>query len=402
VVEVLDPLMDARWCHQFEPQAPGRRDRRIEEGIWRRTQGPENAGESGWRSPGDARRRVVHYHYRFRVVDGPDVRCLAVTSLYLFQSLSVPRDEMDEFRERIRRALAGGGWSEQARRWVRGDLVCTITHHRDHPVDVRAGRRLPAGYTSLDVTVESRSCVMPDPRRQLPWEVLARGIRPRDRRGNPTVIPDLGALAGHLPIQVELGCGISIEAAIPPLHVLHDWYSVTDPATGAFIFGGERDTLMSDLLGDPDRHLRLRAQMMLACLHTEPTPGHRVLRVLTDRRLLLGPVMTNNFDGLHARVGLDECYLRRYDDAAPDIPIHPDANALLVIGCHADRRRVQARFRARGLPIFYLDPEGFDGHDGQFVPYPVEGARDGDRIRRAGATAGLLELAQELDLHALH
>jgi len=237
----------------------------------------------------------------------------------------------------------------------------------------------------------------PDGRR-LPWEVLFRGIRRRDTRGEPTLVSSLAPLARFLPFQIELGCGISTEAGIPPLHFLHDLYSVTDRDTGTFIFGGYADTLLAQVLSDPECHLRRRAQMMHACLMAQPTQAHRVLQELASRRMLLTPI-TNNFDGLHARVGLDECYIRRYDEDVPDVPIHPETKALLVIGSHADRRKVQARFRERGLPIFFLDPEGFH-EEGRFVPYPIEGARDGDYIRHAGAAAGLRELAQELGLHA--
>lgn len=398
VSPALSAEIQARWKKDFEIFT--NRERTVEEGIWRRTQEPANASESAWLSEYDARRRIVHYHYKFGLTEMPEGTCLSIRSVYIYQSLSLPSHELNEFHDKAAAALAEGGWTyggDDA--WSLGDLLCTLRRHVRHPEDDLAGRTLPSGYESLDITVESAICSVPDSRRGLPWDVLSRGVRRKDTRGEPTLIPSLAPLANYLPFQIELGCGISTEAGIPPLHYLHDLYSVSDRETGAFVFGGGADTLLSQVLCDPAFQLHRRAQMMHACVKAEPTQAHRVLRKLSDHRALLMPVITNNFDGLHTRMGMDECYIRRYDEDVPDVPIHPNTKALLVIGSHADRRKVQARFRERGLPIFFLDPEGFC-EDGRFVPYPIEGAQDDDYICHAGATVGLLEIAQELGLYA--
>ena len=111
---------------------------------------------------------------------------------------------------------------------------------------------------------------------------------------------------------------------------------------------------------------------------------------------LIGPVITNNFDVLAARAGLTEYCVRRYDEIIPDVPLLPGARALLVVGSHADRRAVQARARAAGKKIFYLDPEGFRA-DGTFQPYPLESPQTG-RLGTAGRPppAGLPALARML------
>ena len=95
------------------------------------------------------------------------------------------------------------------------------------------------------------------------------------------------------------------------------------------------------------------------------------------------------------RVSLDEQFLRRYDEAIPRVEFRPEAKCLLVIGSHADRRHVQARARAKGLPVIYLDPEGYWTIDG-FVDYPVEGALSIDFICRQTATPRLLQLCARL------
>jgi hypothetical protein len=79
----------------------------------------------------------------------------------------------------------------------------------------------------------------------------------------------------------------------------------------------------------------------------------------------------------------------------PDVPLLPGARALLVVGSHADRRAVQARARAAGKKIFYLDPEGFHAN-GMFMPYPLESPQTGDWVCRRTAAEGLPALARML------
>lgn len=79
--------------------------------------------------------------------------------------------------------------------------------------------------------------------------------------------------------------------------------------------------------------------MLRACFLAEPTPAMWALRELMDAGHLVGPVITNNFDVLAARAGLDECFMRRYDQAVPEVEWVDGGKALLVVGLHADRRR---------------------------------------------------------------
>ena len=248
---------------------------------------------------------------------------------------------------------------------------------------------------TLDVTLRTQDFTSLDER--LPWDVLSQGMRVKDTRERPTYVPDLSALAQLSPFHVELGCGASIEAGVPALHHLHDLYRVTDSSTGRFIFGGDQDDLIERLLMRPTAEFTALAELFGAAFVAEPTPAHWALLALRDAGHLVGPIMTNNFDGLAHRVGLNEHFLRRYDEVIPDVEFSPDARSLLVIGSHADRRRVQARARARGLQIVYLDPEGY-GIDGRFIEYPLEGPRDGDRVCRKTATEGLAGLCSVLDI----
>jgi len=53
---------------------------------------------------------------------------------------------------------------------------------------------------------------------------------------------------------------------------------------------------------------------------------------------------------------------------------------LLVVGSHADRRKVQRQAREKGLKIIYADPEGFFDKNKVFTPYPMEAPKDEDLV----------------------
>lgn len=369
------------------------RPRYVEEGIWRRTQDSRNADQSGWTADTDQRRRIVHYRYRYDVLDSS---VLSMVDFYLYFSATYPDNECESLSSEIFRFL--DGWEQfTSTRWARGDLRCVVNKFDIHPEDIKAGRPSPEGYRSIDVCVTSVDCDPSADIRYLPWHVLAGGMRIKDKRGEPRVMPDLAEIADYLPFQVEVGCGTSVEAGIPPLHRLHEIYRVTgrhDDMPGAkdpFVLGAA-DLLISEVLGTPEAKFHEFTEMFRKCFLAEPTPALLALKEMSDAGYLVGPVITNNFDVLCGRTGLEECFVRRYDESIPPIPLLPEARSLLVVGNHADRRKVQARARERGMKIFYLDPEGF-WIDGRFAPYPLEGVQDGEVLCQQPAAVGLPRLA---------
>jgi hypothetical protein len=395
-IHKLDAELGNRWERYF--RGPHDRERYVEEGIWRRTQDVSNVEQSNWLPGNDGRRRIVHYRYRYDVVD--DV--LAMVEFYLYNCVTYPADEIETYHERIGAWLASGGWyADEDGVWALGDLRCTVTPFAVHPEDVSADRATPAGFSSLEVCIRSDNCDLPVEVRRRPWEVLAGGIRKKDTRGTPTIVDDLSGLADYLPFQVEIGCGVSVEAGIPPLHRLHEIYRVTkrsDNKPGAkdsFILDAPSDPLLREVLTACEEKFTEFVEMFLTCFLAEPTPALEALRTLAEAGHVVGPVITNNFDVLAARAGLPECFVRRYDQIVPDAPFYPEARALLVVGNHADRRKVQARARERGMKIFFLDPEGF-WVDGVFSPYPLESAVDGDFLCQKEAAEGLPQLARLL------
>jgi hypothetical protein len=356
--------------------------------------------ESGWSEPSDARRRVVYYLNDFDIVRHVTHVSLVMHQMFLYYSLSLPKAELLHDLQRIEAALVQGNWKRRQKNtntevWVAGDLSCILERHNPHPEDVRAGRALPLDYASFDVTIrtESIGAVCPS----LPWDVLSKGMRTKDKRERPVEIADLSALRELAPFHVEVGCGLSIEAGVPALNHLHELYRVTNLDTGRFIFGGPQDDLIERILLSPMEEFANLGQLFRASFLAEPTRAHNALLALRNAGYMLGPVMTNNFDGLMHRVGLEEKFLRRYDEAIPPVEFNPEAKSLLVIGSHADRRRVQARARARGLPVVYLDPEGYSV-SGRFVPYLLEGPCSVDLLCRNTATQGLLGLCSKLGI----
>lgn len=394
IVAPLTARQRAAWDEHFSV-AGAERDRRIEEGLWRRTQELENRSTSGWSSPEDRRRRILHYRFEFDVVDdGSEHGALAVIDTYLYYSIALPHDELLQQSAQLREAFAAGGWAAQegpGEAYTFRDLVAQFDEYEVHPQDVAYDRSLPADYRSLDVTIHLSA--VPEARRALPWDVLAGGMRKPDTRGKPEIVDDVARILGYAPFQVEAGCGLSVEAGIPALHFLHELYRVTRRSDKSFIFEPEDDDVLAAFLRDPAERTVVHSQMYLACLEATGASCHASLAQLARDGIVVGDVVTNNFDGLVARAGLSERYVRRYDEQVPAVDFHPDARALLIIGSHADRRKVQARARALGLTIVYLDLEGF-WEDGVFHDYPLEGPQDGDLLWRVPASEGLAALVE--------
>ena len=401
VIEQLDDAQVATWEKHFAGAAH-ERPRAIEEGIWRRTQDPANAQQSGWSEDENGRRRIVHYRYRYDLDYTFPVPRLVLAELYLYTSVLAPKAEIGEYRHNVRSWLIEGGWRQvDDTTWSKGDLRVTVTPYDTHPQDERASRETPPGFCSLDVAFVSEDFTVTRNVRQVPWNVLAGGIRIKDERGNPTYADDLRELKKHLPFQVEIGCGTSVEAGVPPLHFLHQAYRVTERTnnvmkqTHPFVLSPQRDTLVREMLLDATMKADELVTMFRVSFLAEPTAAHHALKALHGASYLVGPVLQHNFDLLAARAGLEECFVRRYDQKIPPVPFHPEAKALLVVGLHADRRSVEKRARERGMKVFYIDTEGLEEF-GKYMPYPLEGPQDGDVIVKAAAIPTLLGLCRQL------
>jgi hypothetical protein len=230
-----------------------------------------------------------------------------------------------------------------------------------------------------------------------PWRVFHEvGLRKVLPRGAPRVVaPE--AIVDQLPAQLELGCGPSIEAGIPHLSNLHRIYGVSLPNYG-FIYRAAQDGVL-DVLADPEAKYREMTDIYRACLVAGRTPFYRAISELRERGLLVGPVITNNFDCQCADLGFPEVSLRNYDAEPyyPQIPYDPRARSLLVVGVHADRRLVQMRARDHGLKVIFVDPEQYVAPDGSRIHYPVEAPQDEDLFVRQTASDALTRLIAAIE-----
>jgi hypothetical protein len=377
--------------------------RRWTESIWRRHQALQNARLSGWQEPEDARRRLIHFYDEYGVANGNFV----LRNAYLSINLTLPKAELDGYQTHIHNRIREGQWELATDRrneqlWQRGNLRANIMRYPLHPEDTSRGKSFPSGYQHLELRVYSDGYEIPDDLEGRPWRWFYEvGMRDVLASGRPRYV-EPEELAKHLPAQVELGCGPSTEAGISHLSSLHRIYGVSR-ADHSFVFQPSEDNLL-EVLSDPEAKYREMTAIYRGCIVAEPTPFYLALADLWSRRHLVGPIITNNFDCLCADLGLPETSMRRYDsepyfpmyrDGGPrDVPIHPDAKSLLVVGVHADRRGAQRYARERGLKILYIDPERYLAPDGSEISYPVESPQNSDLFVRMPAGQAMPRLYQ--------
>ncbi|MBL8171911.1 MAG: hypothetical protein JNJ50_27370 [Acidobacteria bacterium] len=376
--------------------------RRWTESIWRRHQHPSNARLSGWLSPADQKRRILHFYDEYGVAD----RAFVLRNAYLWMHVSLPEEHIDEYEAVIRTGLSEGNWqadgTETARglrqeRFRLGDLTLRLARCQHHPEDEKRGRRQPPGYHNLELWLMTNDYHLPDGWDERPWKVFFEvGLRKALTRGTPTIItPE--QIADHLPAQLELGCGPSIAAGIPHLSSLHRIYGVSLLDYG-FIFRAAQDGLLS-VVRSPETKYAEMTGIYRACALAEGTPFYEVIDDLMKRELLVGKIITNNFDCLCADRGLPEISLRRYDWGPyyPHVQYDPRARSLLVVGVHADRRLIQMRARQQNLRVVFVDPERYVAPDGRVISYPVEAPQTEDFFVRATAEEALPRLHRALE-----
>lgn len=325
-------------------------DRRFRENVWRRHQSQENRAVSGWRSDVDQRRRLVHFLDSYTLLGDK----FALNSVYLYEHYRAPRLEIEELADRVSSLLGQCGWRGDRC----GDIVCRYAIHTQHPFEVFEYQ--DHDYQNFDIWFYSK-----EPSSELllrPWLILSKGIRTQGQRQSPKYC-SVSDILPYLPAQMELGCGPSIEAGIPPLNSMHKVYHLWDG--DGFLFDGRKDQLMEGLLHDPTAKYRELSAIHVATVQADPPIFYKNLRWLYDRGIVVGPVFTNNFDGLARDVGVPEYHLRQHDSTGeyPNYSFDDRAKSLLVVGSHADRRGVQRAARQRGLPIIFVDPEGYGESD---------------------------------------
>lgn len=374
-----------RWQKQFQNDG-----RDIAEGMWRRSHDVFTHEKFGT-DINDRRRRLVHFIDRYALVDEGGETSLAITESYLYICSTLPQSEVDVYWARHRALAERSGWT--IHHWSRtdcsislGDYQITGKIYQTHPHDEGAEVGFPASYQTVEMTLRSKDEAIVRDKRETPWGVWRNQYRRPIPRQEPRIVTDLNELLPFMPMHVELGCGPSLEAGIPPLSQLHHIYSAADYSTGSFLFG-PHDTLLERVLIDLHSFYEAASEPYRACFLAPVTNFYNMLGTMRERGLAVEPLINNNFDGLAKLVGYKELYIRRYETSnwLPDITFNPHAKSILVVGSHADRRLVRVHARKAGLQVIYVDPEGYYDDDGSFTAYPLEALDSSDILVRMTA-----------------
>ncbi len=348
------------------------------EGCWLRNQRPENAKKSGYVDETTQRRRYVHFYDSYVCEEKDNKYYLALSKYYLYVTNTLPVEEINAYYKKIEEALEIGKFKQVESNIfeAQNGTQVQIFRYKNHPRNTEA---FPENYESLDIVVCSKGYDYSAIQDRM-WALSKKMYRMPDKRGNPTYTTNVADIVKYLPAQVEMGCGPSINANIPPLHEMHETYKVQNHISGRFYFA-DQDDLLYNLISNEQEMRKKFAKVPLACISAELTDGYKKFGELYKKGYFRGTVFNNNFDRLVKRMDIPEKILRIYDinDYIADCDFDAGVKSLVCMGCHADRRQVQRQARKNGLKIIFIDPEGFYTKDG-FEPYPIEGPQDDDII----------------------
>lgn len=359
----------------------------VHEGLWRRTQDERNAPKSGRRSDLDQRRKIIYVKETYSIIDRANgSQDLALMSVFLWVLILCPDSEGYEYRQLLREGRLQGGWREINKRcFARGDLRLHQRSFLTHPHDELRGRKVPTGYSYFEFVLGSHQFALTSVEEEQVWNVVDCGIRRPDTRGTPRIVTDIREILEFFPMQLEIGCGPSTEIGVPPLHVLHQAYGLSEIRTGRFLITPEHDCLFNGITRDPEGFFRFASRICVSSVSVPLGVFYPLVKQMYDIGHIVGPVITHNFDGILRHIDVPFDKVRRYTEVyMEDYPFDPRAKSLLVVGVHADRRKIQAAARKAGLQVIYVDPEGFSKEDG-FVPYLLESPQCSDILMKTTA-----------------
>ena len=364
------------------------------EGCWLRNQRPENASKSGYVDSSTARRRYIHFYdtYVDNVQNGKHF--LALKNYYLYVTNTLPKEEIDEYLSKIMVAIKNNGYKQIGENvYLKGTTKVEIKLYDVHP---KNRNEFPNNYKSCDIIISSNGYDYTAIYERM-WNLTKKMYRMPDKRGNPTYTKDVKDIIKYLPAQIEMGCGPSISANIPPLYEMHETYKVQNHITGKFYFASADNLILSVIEDEPAMRLKF-AQVPLKCISAKHTEGYEYFNKLYKQGYFKGVVYNNNFDRLVKRFDIKEKILRIYDyDTYYTITeFESDVKSLISMGCHADRRQIERQAREHGLKVIFIDIEGFCNKDG-FESYPLEGPQDNDIILNISFEQAMKELYDELN-----
>lgn len=366
-------------------------DKCIFEGCWLRNQRPENAKKSGYIDETTQRRRYIHFYISYALTTTNNENFLTLKDFYYYVSNTLLQDEINDYEKRINDALHYGNYKQEDGYFINDDIQVIINKYKNHPQNTS---KFPDNYSSMDVVVCNKNNDYSKIQERM-WNLSRKMYRMPEKRENPTYI-NVKELIKYLPAQIEMGCGPSIDANIPPLHVMHETYKVQNHQTGHFYFASE-DDLMENIIKNPQKMFEKFSSTILACIRANITEGYKDFNKLYKKGYFKGVVFNNNFDKIMRRFDIPEILLRRYDinQYIQKANFEKDVKSLICIGCHADRRQIQKQARQAGLKVIFIDPEGFM-ENGQFVSYPIEAPKNEDLILKMTFEDAMKKLCKQL------
>jgi len=366
-------------------------DRHIHEGIWRRTQAKENKIQSKWKFTEDRRWRVVHFIDNYGVVCTGKTANLVLKGVYLKINHSLPTLEADKLFKRMADFLkAKNTIYKNTKRGLStsiGDLKIKINIFNSKSDKTKKYLLIPSNYKMVDVEITGGSMNVGNKRRYYPWKVIKKGFRIPLQKGHPKYVKTTEEILKYKPFQIELGCGPSTEVGIYPLSYLHKIYQTTNNGK-TYVFGDD-DQLFETIVKSPTNfYFKATKIMVQSWLAKTNSDFYKWIKKAYDKGYVVGPVITNNYDGIVSRLDIPELYVRKFTDQflIPKIKFNKNAKSLLVIGCHADRRLVQQSARKQGLKVIFVDPEQYVDANGKVFKYKIEAPQDNDIIFKAKAS----------------
>lgn len=364
----------------------GRTDRTRNWMLWSKRQNKGFPSIPDWENPSDVRRRLIQVVDKYDIVKDKkwDTYNFVVKKPYFWVSYLSPKNEISNYLKHISMLLTLGKWkkiklSKYGGRYKNGDLIFSFKIFKKHREDLLSKRDFPNNYTNFEATISDGKTVIPEPYKSAPWKAVNSSFRKITKKGIPVLNPPISEISKFFPVQVQLGAGASVDSGIPPLHVYHDIYNVSDRSTGKTIFSLEGDDALSKYLRNPVKFWKEATLPYLSVFEAKPNVLHNVLFRLKEKGLVVGPIITSNYDGLPYLLGFKETFVRKLaaSHRSEVQKFDPRAKALLVVGEHADRRFIQKSARKQGLKVIYIDPEGFYENN-KFIPYIMESPTNDD------------------------
>lgn len=375
------------WDKQFVSTG-----RNLHEGIWRRTQAKENKKQSKWKSERDCRWRVVHFVDNYDILCVKNIASLVLKGVYLKVNYSLPKQEAEmSFGKIVRQLKNKNIIYKETRRGLSfslGDLKVKINTFDPGNDELKKYLPIPSDYKVIDIEITGGKISIETERKYYPWKIIKKGFRIPLKKGRPKYINNIEEILKYQPFQVELGCGPSTEIGIYPLSYLHKIYQTTN-TDKTFVFGDD-DSLLETIIDNPSGFYLNATKIMSQSWLAEPRSSfYKWLLSSYKDGLIVGPVITNNYDGILSRLGIPELYVRKFAEQflIPKIKFNKKAKSLLVIGSHADRRLVQQAARKKNLKVIFVDPEEYVDDNGNLFSYPIESPQDSDIIFKSSASA---------------